>query len=144
MFKASAYNPLTRMGLTTDKEETITEVPLSAIQHWKICPRRCALIHVAGIWEENLLTVEGHLLHERVHNSAIEHRPGVKIATGLRLFSKRLGLTGQADVVEFPKEAPPFPVEYKRGKPKNIEPYTLQLCAQAMCLEEMLNVKYFT
>lgn len=121
-------------------------LPLSALQHLLFCERQCALIHVEQAWEENRLTVEGRNLHERVHAQDGETRPGVRIARGLRLRSLRLGLAGIADVVEFHHEArtaakgpgQPFPVEYKRGKPKPDESDKVQLCAQALCLEEML------
>ena len=115
-------------------------IPLSALQHWRVCPRQCALIHSAGVWEENRLTAEGRLLHERVHQAGDEIRGGVRTCRGLALVSKRLGLVGQADAVEFRPGAPPFPVEYKRGRPKKDSADTLQLCAQAICLEEMLGV----
>lgn len=115
---------------------------LSGLQHLAFCPRQWALIHLEGIWEENRLTVEGKHMHERVHQSDSEMRDGVRTVCGLRLRSLRLGLSGQADVVEFhPGEgAPvPFPVEYKRGKPKPDRCDEIQLCAQALCLEEMLD-----
>lgn len=115
-------------------------IPLSALQHWRVCPRQCALIHIAGVWEENRLTAEGRLLHERVHEAGSEIRGGVRTCRGLQLVSKRLGLIGQADAVEFRQGAPPFPVEYKRGRPKKDNADALQLCAQALCLEEMLGV----
>lgn len=115
-------------------------IPLSALQHWRVCPRQCALIHIAGVWEENRLTAEGRLLHERVHQAGDEIRGGVRTVRGLTLVSKRLGLVGQADAVEFRPGAPPFPVEYKRGRPKKDSADALQLCAQAICLEEMLGV----
>ncbi len=115
-------------------------IPLSALQHWRVCPRQCALIHIAGIWEENRFTTEGRLMHERVHEAGDEIRGGVRTVRGLELISKRLGLIGQADAVEFRQGAPPFPVEYKRGKPKKDSADALQLCAQALCLEEMLGV----
>ena len=115
-------------------------IPLSALQHWRVCPRQCALIHIAGVWEENRLTAEGRLLHERVHEAGDEIRDGVRTCRGLQLISKRLGLIGQADAVEFRQGAPPFPVEYKRGRPKKDSADALQLCAQALCLEEMLGV----
>ena len=115
-------------------------IPLSALQHWRVCPRQCALIHIAGVWEENRLTAEGRLLHERVHEAGDEIRGGVRTCRGLWLVSKRLGLIGQADAVEFRQGAPPFPVEYKRGRPKKDNADALQLCAQALCLEEMLGV----
>lgn len=126
-------------------------LPISALQHMLFCERQCALIHIEHIWEENRLTVEGKNMHERVHEQATENRPGIRIARGLRLRSLQLGLVGMADVVEFhlaPKsqisnlKSPfqPFPVEYKRGKPKADHSDEVQLCAQALCLEEMLDV----
>lgn len=116
------------------------EIPLSALQHWRVCPRQCALIHIAGVWEENRLTAEGRLLHVRVHVEEDEVVNGVRITRGLQLVCRRLGLVGQADAVEFPKDSPPHPVEYKRGRPKADSSDFLQLCGQALCLEEMLGV----
>ena len=116
---------------------------LSGIQHFMFCRRQWALIHLEGTWAENRLTAEGRHLHERVHESDSETRNGVKIVRGLRLRSLRLGLSGQADVVEFhPGEGAmvPFPVEYKRGRPKPDRCDEVQLCAQALCLEEMLGI----
>lgn len=113
-------------------------LPLSALQHFVFCERQCALIHVEQAWEENRLTAEGRLLHERVHEQEGESRAGVRIERGLPLRSLKLGLVGVADVVEF--HPSPFPVEYKRGKPKPDHSDEVQLCAQAMCLEEMLGV----
>ncbi|MDZ4198554.1 MAG: CRISPR-associated protein Cas4 [Kiritimatiellia bacterium] len=116
-------------------------LPLSALQHLLFCERQCALIHIEGVWAENRLTAEGRILHERVHDSPPTTRDGVRQVFGLRLRSLRLGLIGQADVVEFhPQEGAwrPFPVEHKRGKPKPTDCDRVQLCAQAMCLEEML------
>lgn len=120
-------------------------VPISALQHIVFCERQCALIHVEQAWEENRLTAEGRILHERVHEQEGESRAGVRIERGLPLRSLRLGLSGVADVVEFhPREGDgwqPFPVEYKRGKPKADRSDAVQLCAQAMCLEEMMGVE---
>ncbi len=118
-------------------------LPLSALQHLLFCERQCALIHIEGLWAENRLTVEGRHLHEKAHEGPDETRGDVRIARGLALRSLRLGLVGKADVVEFhsDEEAPagrPFPVEYKRGKPKKHQADKVQLCAQALCLEEML------
>jgi CRISPR-associated exonuclease Cas4 len=119
-------------------------IPLSALQHFVFCERQCALIHVEQAWSENRLTAEGRLLHERVHEQDGESRAGVRIERGLPLRSLRLGLVGIADVVEFQPLSEgvwrPFPVEYKRGKPKPDRSDEVQLCAQAMCLEEMLEV----
>jgi len=127
-------------------------LPLSALQHWVFCPRQCGLIHIEQTWDENRLTAQGRQLHERVHEAEDENRPGVRIVRGLRIHSYRLGLIGQADVVEFHQSQAgieltgadglwqPFPVEYKRGKPKKNGCDEVQLCAQAMCLEEMLEI----
>lgn len=120
--------------------EPSVRIPLSALQHWRFCPRQCVLVHREGIWAENRLTAEGHAFHERVHDVGEEVRGGVRTVRGLTLCSHRLGLIGKADAVEFRKGAPPFPVEYKRGRPKRDGCDALQLCAQALCLEEMLGV----
>jgi len=145
-------------------------LPLSGLQHLHFCERQWGLIHIEQQWEENRLTAEGRVLHERVHYGGSEGRPGVVIARGLHLYSLRLGLTGQADVVEFQEQGPGsptrewaggqgsglgntvrlpgrpgywrvFPVEYKRGKPKADSCDEVQLCAQAMCLEETFGVE---
>ena len=116
-------------------------LPLSALQHLMFCERQCALIHIEQAWEENRLTAEGRVMHERAHDGGSETRGAVRTARGLRIRSLRLGLIGQADVVEFPKAGAPFPIEYKRGKPKSNRCDEVQLCAQAMCLEEMLDAE---
>lgn len=117
-------------------------VPISALQHFLFCERQCALIHVEGAWADNALTVEGSHLHEKAHEGPSETRGGVRVVRGLWLRSERLGLVGKADVVEFHAAADgtarPFPVEYKRGRPKAHDADRVQLCAQALCLEEML------
>ncbi|MEI8120861.1 MAG: CRISPR-associated protein Cas4 [bacterium] len=124
-------------------------LPISALQHLLFCERQCALIHIEHVWEENRLTVEGKNMHERVHEQTSDSRPGIRIARGLRLRSLQHGLVGMADVVEFHLKSEisilkspglPFPVEYKRGKPKADHCDEVQLCAQALCLEEMLGV----
>jgi CRISPR-associated exonuclease Cas4 len=119
-------------------------IPLSAVQHVIFCERQCALIHVEQLWDENLFTAEGRIMHERVHERGQESRKNIRIERGLPLRSLRLGLIGKADVVEFHRTESgtwqPFPVEYKRGKPKLEDCDKVQLCAQAMCLEEMLGV----
>jgi CRISPR-associated exonuclease Cas4 len=121
-------------------------VPLSALQHYLFCPRQCALIHVEQLWAEDAATAEGRLIHERVDSGGSETRPGVRVARGLALRSLALGVAGRADVVEFHDAkkagipARPFPVEYKRGKPKAHRADEVQLCAQAICLEEMFGV----
>jgi len=127
-------------------------LPLSGLQHLAFCERQWALIHIEQVWSENVLTAEGRELHERAHETGSESRPGLRIGRGLRLRSLRLGLTGQADVVEFRAGAAgvrlegeaglwqPFPVEYKRGRPKANDCDEVQICAQGLCLEEMFGV----
>lgn len=146
-------------------------LPISGLQHLLFCERQWALIYLEGAWAENRLTAEGAVLHERVHEQDTEVRRDVRITRSLRLRSLRLGLTGQADVVEFHRVAEeagalcqlnrnettvelceavplpgakglwrPFPIEYKRGRVKKDAIDEVQLCAQALCLEEMLGV----
>ena len=126
-------------------------LPISALQHLLFCERQCALIHLEQVWAENRLTAEGRLLHERVHDADAETRGDIRIVRGLRLRSLRLGVTGIADVVELHRDDAGvpvaeltgrwrvMPVEYKRGKPKPDACDEVQLCAQAMCLEEMMS-----
>lgn len=119
-------------------------IPISALQHYAYCPRQCALIHLEQVWADNSHTMEGHLLHEKAHSGEATTRKGLRITTDLPLCSHALGVTGQADVVEFRKDGGqwlPFPVEYKKGRPhKGSDADQVQLCAQALCLEEMLEV----
>ncbi len=124
---------------------------LSGLQHFSFCRRQWALIHLENQWSENLRTVEGNLFHNRAHDEQQRERRGnTLILRGLPIVSHTLGLSGQCDVLEFyasPKGVTlrgeegfwiPFPVEYKRGSPKENFADQLQLCAQAICLEEML------
>ena len=124
---------------------------ISGIQHFVFCRRQWALIHLECQWKENVRTVEGSILHERCHDESFtEKRKDLLVCRGMRVFSSRLGVSGQCDVVEFTQSDrgakllgreglwQPVPVEYKRGKPKQDASDSLQLCAQAMCLEEML------
>jgi CRISPR-associated exonuclease Cas4 len=117
-------------------------LPLSALQHFAFCPRQCALIHVEQQWAENRLTAEGRVLHDKAHDAGSESRSNVRIARALPLQSTTLHLHGVADIVEFHRQPDgawrPFPVEYKRGRPKHEPIDAVQLCAQAICLEEML------
>lgn len=125
-------------------------IPISALQHMAFCERQCALIYVEQSWAENRLTAQGRVLHERVHAEGGETRPGIRVVRSLRLRSLRYGLTGIADVVEFhasedgglvpglPGRWKPYPIEYKHGRPKGDFSDEMQLCAQAVCLEEML------
>jgi CRISPR-associated exonuclease Cas4 len=114
------------------------EVAISAIDHYSYCPRQCALIHVEGIYEENLFTVRGNLAHERVDSGEEAATRGVRTSRSVPLWSERLGLRGKSDAVEFHGDTP-YPIEYKVGKPQG-DHAALQLCAQALCLEEMLGV----
>lgn len=112
--------------------------PLSALQHWLYCPRQCGLIHLEQAWAENRFTAEGRVLHEKAHDGRDESRAGVRITRGMAVRSLALGISGQCDVVEFHGDGTIRPVEYKRGRPKAHRADEVQLCAQAMCLEEML------
>lgn len=124
---------------------------LSGLQHFSFCRRQWALIHIEQQWTENLRTVDGRILHEKAHDSAAREKRGDLIVTrDMRIHSSTLGISGSCDVVEFHRSGDgislpgqdglwqPYPVEYKRGAPKITEMDKLQLCAQAMCLEEML------
>lgn len=118
-------------------------VPLSALQHYLFCPRQCALIHVEQVWAENGATAEGRIMHDRVDTGPPDRRAGVRTVRGMAIRSLALGVAGKADAVEFHgkgADAVPYPVEYKRGRPKAHRADEVQLCAQAMCLEEMLGV----
>lgn len=136
-------------------------LPISALQHLAFCERQWALIHLEQSWAENVLTAEGRLLHDRAHDDEIESRGHIRIARGMRIRSLRLGLVGMMDVVEFEKVKGqfddsgktiagrlrsksgwwrPVPVEYKRGSPKAGNCDRVQLCAQAISLEEMLKI----
>jgi CRISPR-associated exonuclease Cas4 len=119
-------------------------IQLSALQHLVFCERQCALIHIEQLWSENVLTAEGKIMHEKVDTANRESRGKIRIEYGVPMRSLRLGLIGKADVVEFHKNEDkwiPFPVEYKRGKPKLDDCDKVQLCAQAICLEEMMDVE---
>ena len=124
---------------------------LSGIQHFAFCRRQWALIHIEQQWAENVRTVDGELMHQHAHESGkTESRGNVKITRGMYISSRTLGVSGQCDVIEFHRSDDgvpipgwvgkwqPFPIEYKRGKPKDDQIDEVQLCAQAMCLEEML------
>lgn len=124
---------------------------ISGLQHYIFCPRQWALIHIEQSWQENFQTVDGALMHKKAHDSQLtESRGDLLITRGMHVFSATLGLSGQCDVLEFRRCAEgvtlhgrqglwrPFPVEYKRGKAKASDCDRIQLCAQAMCLEEML------
>ena len=120
-------------------------IHIGALQHYVYCPRQCGLIHVEDAWHDNVFTVRGEILHEKVDTDTYESRGTLKTVRGLRIHSSRLGIVGRADVVEFRAskntgEAPEvIPVEFKSGEPKDDVSDKVQLCAQALCLEEMLN-----
>ena len=114
------------------------EVLISAIEHYSYCPRQCALIHLDREYEHNLYTTRGKLLHERVHGDGDESVRGVTIVRGMPLYCERLALRGKADLIELRAEGL-YPVEYKSG-PSRGGHVELQLCAQALCLEEMMGV----
>lgn len=124
---------------------------MSGIQHFAFCRRQWALAYLEQQWSENLRTAEGHLLHERCHDESLREKRGdMLIVRGMRVISHRLCLSGACDVVEFHRDPSgvelqgqeglwfPFPVEYKRGSPKQNDADRMQLCAEAMALEEML------
>jgi CRISPR-associated exonuclease Cas4 len=112
---------------------------ISALQHYAYCPRQFALIHIEQAWEDNFHTAQGNLLHERVDSCEPEQRGNVRYERGVAVRSNGLHITGKLDLLEIEGKPPAkyFPVEYKRGKPKIEDWDKIQLCAQALCLEEM-------
>lgn len=126
------------MTLEWDEAEIVM---ISALQHFVYCPRQAALIHVEQVFDENIFTLKGRLLHERADEPGAETAEyGVRVERAVPLWSEKLGLMGKADVVEFHAGGVPFPVEYKRGSRKRRLADDVQVCAQALCLEEMLGV----
>lgn len=132
-------------------------IPISALQHILFCERRAALVHIERVWTENVFTAEGRNMHQKSDDPCTENRGMVRIVRGLIIHSQRLGLIGKMDVVEFEKVESggitllgvegfwqPRPIEYKRGLLREEEGYEIQLCAQALCLEEMLKVEIST
>lgn len=111
---------------------------LSALQHWSYCPRQCALIHLEQAFDENVHTMRGNAVHERVDDPGFETFEGVRSERALPIWSDRLGLIGKCDVVEFHPDGSIYPVEYKHGRKREQTHDNLQLAAQAICLEEML------
>ncbi len=114
-------------------------IMLSALQHYAYCARQFALIHVEQAWAENRFTAEGNILHERVDSGAAEQRKGRRYERGVMLKSQHYQLTGKMDLLEIEQGDPAkyLPVEYKRGKPKIEDWDRIQVCAQALCIEEM-------
>lgn len=123
---------------------TLEPIYLSRLQHYLFCPRQFALIELEDIWIENQFTAEGQVLHQRVNQPDQQKRGAIRTAWALRMANEELGIEGVADVVEYHKQADgveiPYPIEYKRGKPKTHRADEVQLCAQALCLEEMHGV----
>ena len=111
-------------------------IMVSALEHWSYCPRQCALIHVEQTFDENLYTLRGRTVHRQVDEVESVSERGVPVERAMSIWNQRLGLIGKADVVEFHDDVP-YPVEYKHGSRRQREHDDLQLCAQAMCLEEM-------
>lgn len=124
--------------------QTQEPIYLSRLQHYLFCPRQFGLIELEDVWAENQFTAEGQVLHQRVNQADQEKRGSVRTVRALRLSNEELGIEGVADVVEYHKQPDgsetPFPIEYKRGKPKKHSADEVQLCAQALCLEEMHGV----
>lgn len=116
---------------------------LSRLQHYLFCPRQFALIELECAWEENVYTAEGQVMHEKVNSGGHDTRGTIKTVRTLPLGHKALGLEGVADVVEYHTnedgQQTPYPIEYKRGRPKSHRADEVQLCAQAICLEDMHN-----
>lgn len=119
--------------------DDLNPVMISALNHYLYCPRRCALVHVEQVWSENLYTMRGNDVHEHVDEISSHELVGVRYERALPIWSTRLNLVGKADLVEFHGDTPQ-PVEYKSGRQKEFENDFIQLCAQALCLEEMFGV----
>jgi CRISPR-associated exonuclease Cas4 len=133
--------------MSTDSGNDLPAIPISALQHWLYCPRQCALIHNEQVWAENRFTAEGQLLHKKANDGPDEHRAAGSILRHLHVSSEKYGISGICDIVEIQDLKSQIsnlkstrsvrPVEYKRGKPKSHRADEVQVCAQAICLEEM-------
>ncbi len=119
-------------------------VLISALEHYSYCPRQCALIHVERVFDENVFTLRGRHAHERADGACTTVEGGVRMERALPLWSDRWGLQGKGDVVEFHPDGRVVPVEYKNGPRRERRHDDVQLCAQALCLEEMLGVRVKT
>lgn len=122
--------------MNDEKEQLL--VPVSSLSHYLYCPRECALIHLEQTFTENWWTLHSRLEHRRVHEPGTDFIQGERVERALPLFSDRLGLIGKADIVEF-HQGVPFPVEYKHARRRRLRDLDVQLCAQALCLEEMFS-----
>lgn len=129
-------------------DDELDVVLISALEHWSYCPRQCGLIHLEAVWDENLYTLRGRHAHERADTAGESVEDGIRVVRGMPLWHDALGLYGKADVVEFRRgngqsaagsqDLVPYPVEYKVGERRSWIHEVIQLCAQALCLEEML------
>jgi CRISPR-associated exonuclease Cas4 len=115
-------------------------VPISALEHYSYCPRQCALIHAEQVYDENVFTLRGNRMHERADERSTRIENGIRVERALPLWSDRLGLVGVGDIVEFHDDGIVMPVEYKPGARPVTTHDNVQLCAQALCLEEMLGI----
>lgn len=117
------------------------KIPLSALQHWRYCPRQCGLIHLEQVFDENIYTLRGQALHAKVDQPGVETAKGVRVERALPLWHDDIGLLGKSDVVEFLAGGVPYPVEYKHGSRNKAADIAacddLQLAAQALCLQAM-------
>jgi CRISPR-associated exonuclease Cas4 len=133
--------------VSDERGETDDFLPLSGLQHVVFCERQAALIHVERVWQENTATALGRIVHERADQPGRDHRRGVRVVRAMPLLSHRLRVVGVADTVEYHRTAPrsqaeiPFPVEYKRGRARSQLADQVQLCAQAICLEELHGIE---
>lgn len=133
--------------MSHELSETDGFLPISGLQHVIFCERQAALIHIERVWQENTATALGRIVHERADQPGRDHRRGVRVVRAMPLHSSRLRVVGVADTVEYHRVAPrspaelPFPVEYKRGRAKSQLADQVQLCAQAMCLEELHGIE---
>ena len=120
----------------------LEQIPLSALQHWRYCPRQCGLIHLEQVFDDNVYTLRGQAVHARVDTPGVETAKGVRVERALPLWHDEIGLIGKADVVEFLPDGTPYPVEYKHGSRNKAADIAacddLQLAGQALCLESMM------
>lgn len=116
-------------------------IPLSALQHWQYCPRQCGLIHLEQVFDDNVHTLRGQVVHARTDCPGVTSDKGLRVERALPLWNEVLGLVGKSDVVEFLPDGTPYPVEYKQGSRHKAADIAacddLQLAAQALCLEAM-------
>ncbi len=139
--RPNPFKPVLPITHTESEIYTVEDdwpVLISALEHYSYCPRQCALIHVERIFDENVFTLRGRYAHERSDKPQTTLEGGVRMERALPLWSDQLGLQGRGDVVEFHPDGRIVPVEYKNGPRRERRHDDVQLCAQALCLEEML------